>query len=79
MSDLDRTVNGGVAVTAADATLSTRARLGLGAETGVALPRIVLVGNPNVGKSVLFGFLTRRYVTVSNYPGTTVTVTLPRG
>jgi ferrous iron transport protein B len=33
-----------------------------------------LVGNPNVGKSVLFGLLTRRYVTVSNYPGTTVEV-----
>ncbi len=38
-------------------------------------PRVVLVGNPNVGKSVLFGALTKRYVTVSNYPGTTVTVT----
>ena len=36
---------------------------------------IVLVGNPNVGKSVLFGLLTRRYVAVSNYPGTTVEVT----
>jgi len=35
---------------------------------------IVLVGNPNVGKSVLFSLLTRRYVTVSNYPGTTVEV-----
>jgi ferrous iron transport protein B len=35
---------------------------------------IALVGNPNVGKSVLFGLLTRRYVTVSNYPGTTVEV-----
>jgi ferrous iron transport protein B len=33
------------------------------------------VGNPNVGKSVLFGALTGRYVTVSNYPGTTVEVT----
>jgi len=39
------------------------------------LPRVVLVGNPNVGKSVLFGHLTGRYATVSNYPGTTVTVT----
>jgi ferrous iron transport protein B len=36
---------------------------------------IVLVGNPNVGKSALFGSLTGRYVTVSNYPGTTVEVT----
>ncbi|MBI5633411.1 MAG: ferrous iron transport protein B [Nitrospirae bacterium] len=36
--------------------------------------RIVLVGNPNVGKSVIFGLLTGQYVTVSNYPGTTVEV-----
>jgi ferrous iron transport protein B len=36
--------------------------------------RIVLVGNPNVGKSVVFGWLTGRYATVSNYPGTTVAV-----
>jgi len=35
---------------------------------------IALVGNPNVGKSVLFGHLTGSYVTVSNYPGTTVEV-----
>lgn len=34
----------------------------------------VLVGNPNVGKSLLFGALTGKYVTVSNYPGTTVEV-----
>src|SRR4051812_2949603 len=33
--------------------------------------RIALVGNPNVGKSVVFGRLTGQYVTVSNYPGTT--------
>jgi ferrous iron transport protein B len=36
--------------------------------------RIALVGNPNVGKSVVFGALTGRYATVSNYPGTTVEV-----
>ena len=36
---------------------------------------VVLVGNPNVGKSVVFGALTGRYVNVSNYPGTTVEVT----
>src|SRR5512134_2712099 len=35
---------------------------------------IVLIGNPNVGKSALFGALTGTYVTVSNYPGTTVEV-----
>ncbi|MDP2881402.1 MAG: ferrous iron transport protein B [Azonexus sp.] len=36
---------------------------------------IVLVGHPNVGKSVLFHRLTGAYVNVSNYPGTTVEVT----
>lgn len=36
--------------------------------------RVVLVGNPNVGKSVLFNRLTGRYVVVSNYPGTTVEI-----
>src|SRR6266511_3609400 len=36
---------------------------------------VVLVGNPNVGKSALFGALTGTYVTVSNYPGTTVEIT----
>jgi ferrous iron transport protein B len=35
---------------------------------------VVLFGNPNVGKSALFGALTGTYVTVSNYPGTTVEV-----
>ena len=37
--------------------------------------RIALVGNPNVGKSILFHRLTGQYVTVSNYPGTTVEIT----
>lgn len=36
--------------------------------------KIALVGNPNVGKSVIFNLLTGRYVTVSNYPGTTVEI-----
>jgi len=36
---------------------------------------LLLIGNPNVGKSLLFGCLTNRYVTVSNYPGTTVEIT----
>lgn len=38
------------------------------------LKKIAIVGSPNVGKSVLFNNLTGRYVTVSNYPGTTVEV-----
>ena len=40
----------------------------------VAGSRIVLVGHPNVGKSVIFQRLTGQHVTVSNYPGTTVEV-----
>ena len=36
---------------------------------------IILIGNPNVGKSALFGALTGRYAMVSNFPGTTVEVT----
>jgi ferrous iron transport protein B len=36
------------------------------------------VGNPNVGKSALFGRLTGRYAVVSNYPGTTVALTQGR-
>jgi ferrous iron transport protein B len=35
---------------------------------------VALVGHPNVGKSVIFQRLTGRYVTVSNYPGTTIEV-----
>lgn len=41
------------------------------AESGA---KIILVGNPNVGKSVIFNYLTGRYVNVSNYPGTTVEI-----
>lgn len=40
--------------------------------------KIAIVGNPNVGKSVLFNSLTRQYATVSNYPGTTVEVSRAR-
>ncbi len=36
--------------------------------------RVALVGAPNVGKSSLFNRLTGTYVTVSNYPGTSVGV-----
>ena len=36
---------------------------------------VILIGNPNVGKSVIFSHLTGHYVEISNYPGTTVEVT----
>ncbi|MGQ9461522.1 MAG: FeoB small GTPase domain-containing protein [Candidatus Fervidibacter sp.] len=36
--------------------------------------RVAIVGSPNVGKSLIFNRLTGIYVTVSNYPGTTVEV-----
>ena len=53
---------------AADSALTLRARP----------RRVALVGNANVGKSVLFGRLTGQYAVVSNYPGTTVAVTTGR-
>ena len=37
--------------------------------------KILLMGNPNVGKSVVFNRLTGANVIVSNYPGTTVEFT----
>jgi len=36
--------------------------------------KIILVGNANVGKSVIFNLLTGTYAVVSNYPGTTVEI-----
>lgn len=47
---------------------------GAGASGPSGLPVIAIVGNPNVGKSVTFNRLTGRYAAVSNYPGTTVTI-----
>jgi ferrous iron transport protein B len=44
------------------------------AVSSVADRKIILVGNPNVGKSVLFNALTGAYTVVSNYPGTSVEV-----
>lgn len=43
------------------------------------MPVVAIVGNPNVGKSVLFQRLTGAYVDVSNYPGTTVEVFRGKG
>jgi len=39
------------------------------------MTKILLMGNPNVGKSVIFSRLTGVHVVVSNYPGTTVSYT----
>ncbi len=36
------------------------------------MKKILLIGNPNVGKSAIFSRLTGVYVIASNYPGTTV-------
>lgn len=41
-------------------------------ERATNIAPVILIGNPNVGKSALFGALSGRYVEVSNYPGTTV-------
>ena len=43
-------------------------------QTDSSKEKVILIGNPNVGKSVIFNYLTGQYVTVSNYPGTTVEV-----
>ena len=43
-------------------------------ERDITKPKIVLVGNPNVGKSLIFNHLCGMNVDVSNYPGTTVEV-----
>lgn len=41
-------------------------------------PMVALVGNPNVGKSLVFKYLSGMYVDVSNYPGTTIEFTRGR-
>ncbi len=37
--------------------------------------KIVLAGNPNVGKSCVFNYMSGMYVDVSNFPGTTISIT----
>ncbi|MBI3010140.1 MAG: 50S ribosome-binding GTPase [Candidatus Omnitrophica bacterium] len=43
-------------------------------DTASGIASLIVAGNANVGKSVIFQLLTGRYATVSNYPGTTVMV-----
>ena len=45
-----------------------------GLDDVIPAKKLIVVGNPNVGKSVVFNRLTGRYVVVSNYPGTTVEI-----
>ncbi len=45
------------------------------AQNGLLRSKVALVGNPNVGKSLIFNYLSGLYVDVSNYPGTTVELT----
>ncbi|MEW5763162.1 MAG: FeoB small GTPase domain-containing protein [Bacillota bacterium] len=56
--------------------LRRRHRRGRGSQANFF--RVALVGSPNAGKSALFHRLTGTYVTVSNYPGTTVEVSRGR-
>ncbi|MCL4550940.1 MAG: ferrous iron transporter B [Bacteroidetes bacterium] len=48
---------------------------GNGNPRNISEEKIVLVGNPNVGKSCFFNYLSGMYVDVSNFPGTTVSIT----
>lgn len=46
-----------------------------GSSKKLSQEKVVLVGNPNVGKSCFFNYLSGMYVDVSNFPGTTVSIT----
>lgn len=41
----------------------------------IEFKKVVLAGNPNVGKSLIFNHLSGLYAEVSNFPGTTVSIT----
>jgi ferrous iron transport protein B len=73
MSGAERPISGSAGRRAALQVVASNDR---GGSRGTRLQprRLALVGNPNVGKSVIFGALTGTYATVSNYPGTTVEV-----
>jgi ferrous iron transport protein B len=44
-------------------------------ERKLEFKKVVLAGNPNVGKSLIFNHLSGLYAEVSNFPGTTVSIT----
>ncbi len=44
-------------------------------EHKIEFKKVVLAGNPNVGKSLIFNHLSGLYAEVSNFPGTTVSIT----
>ena len=54
-------------------TLDKESLKSLGGQTEKRL-KIALVGNPNVGKSCFFNYFSGVYVDVSNFPGTTVSI-----
>ncbi len=43
-------------------------------QKNLSTPKVVFVGNPNVGKSLLFNAVSDFYVDVSNFPGTTIQI-----
>src|SRR5688500_18525794 len=58
---------------ACESSVSSRASVVARDEVDLAaLPVVLLVGNPNVGKTRLFNRLARRNERVGNYPGVTV-------
>jgi len=42
------------------------------------MKKVIIVGSPNVGKSVILNYFSGSRVTVSNYPGTTVLISKGR-
>jgi ferrous iron transport protein B len=58
-------------------TVTSRSSPALFERNGKSL--IACIGNPNVGKSLIFSLLTGKYASVSNYPGTTVEINRAEG
>lgn len=70
----DRPISGTISTKPHDHVERHR-HIGVGTgDSSVGTIKVVLVGNPNVGKSLIFNHLSGLYVDVSNYPGTTVEV-----